>query len=73
MSRHVSSLAINTVVTFDRHGISSHKNHISIYYAMACLALEVRSEVFLTVEKWSSTKTCFVCSCGRRDTNLKII
>eukprot|EP00088_Acartia_fossae_P036872 TRINITY_DN3806_c0_g1_i1.p1 TRINITY_DN3806_c0_g1~~TRINITY_DN3806_c0_g1_i1.p1 ORF type:complete len:267 (-),score=37.66 TRINITY_DN3806_c0_g1_i1:613-1413(-) len=40
VSRHVSSLAINTVITFDRHGISSHKNHISIYYAMACLALE---------------------------------
>jgi len=40
VSRHVSSLSINTVITFDRHGISTHKNHISLYYAMACLALE---------------------------------
>jgi len=40
VSRHVSSLSINTVITFDRHGVSSHKNHASLYYAMACLALE---------------------------------
>jgi len=40
VSRHVSSLSINTVITFDRHGVSIHKNHISLYYALACLALE---------------------------------
>ena len=41
MSRHVDSLSIDTVVTFDRYGVSSHKNHIALYYAMACLAMEV--------------------------------
>ena len=40
--RHVASLAIDTVITFDRYGISGHKNHIALYYAMACLAMEVR-------------------------------
>lgn len=40
VSRHVASLSIDTVVTFDRHGVSAHKNHIALFYAMACLALE---------------------------------
>lgn len=40
VSRHVDSLSIDTVVTFDRYGVSSHKNHIALYYAMACLAME---------------------------------
>lgn len=40
--RQVASLAIDTVVTFDRHGVSGHRNHISLYYAMACLAMEDR-------------------------------
>ena len=39
--RHVAALAIDTVLTFDRHGVSGHKNHMSLYYAMACLAIEV--------------------------------
>lgn len=40
--RHVAALAIDTVLTFDRHGVSGHKNHMSLYYAMACLAIEDR-------------------------------
>jgi len=38
--RHVTALLVDTVVTFDRHGISGHKNHVSLYYALACLAME---------------------------------
>jgi len=38
--RHVASLSIDTVITFDRHGVSGHRNHIALYYAMACLAIE---------------------------------
>lgn len=40
--RHVAALAIDTVLTFDRHGVSGHKNHMALYYAMACLAIEDR-------------------------------
>jgi len=40
--RHVTSLNIDTVVTFDRHGVSGHKNHVSLYYAVACFAIEDR-------------------------------
>jgi len=40
--RHVASLDIDTVVTFDRHGVSGHRNHISLYYAVACFAMEDR-------------------------------
>ena len=38
----VASLSIDTCVTFDRHGVSGHRNHISLYYALACLAMEDR-------------------------------
>ena len=31
---------IDTVLTFDRHGVSGHKNHASIYNAMAYLYIE---------------------------------
>jgi N-acetylglucosaminylphosphatidylinositol deacetylase len=40
--RQVASLSIDTCVTFDRHGVSGHRNHISLYYALACLAMEDR-------------------------------
>lgn len=30
---------IDTLITFDRHGISSHPNHCSIYYAVALLSI----------------------------------
>merc|ERR1712096_179570 len=26
----------------DRHGVSGHRNHISLYYAVACFAMEDR-------------------------------
>ena len=42
--RHVASFNIDTVVTFDRHGVSGHRNHISLYYAVACFAMEVRTK-----------------------------
>ena len=41
-SFQVASLSIDTCVTFDRHGVSGHRNHISLYYALACLAMEDR-------------------------------
>jgi len=33
---------IDTILTFDRHGVSGHKNHSSIYSAMAYLVMENR-------------------------------
>lgn len=31
---------INAVVTFDKYGVSRHKNHISLYFAIAALCIE---------------------------------
>jgi len=42
IARHTSSLAIDTIITFDRHGVSGHRNHVALYYAVACLAMEDR-------------------------------
>lgn len=38
--QHVESYKIDAVVTFDKHGISRHKNHISLYFAIAALCIE---------------------------------
>lgn len=38
--QHVEIYKINAVVTFDKYGISKHKNHISLYYAIAALCIE---------------------------------
>jgi len=40
ISRHVSSLVIDTVITFDRRGVSGHKNHIALFYGVACMSLD---------------------------------
>ena len=37
--QHIESYKINALVTFDKYGISKHKNHISLYYAVASLCL----------------------------------
>ncbi|XP_044260294.1 N-acetylglucosaminyl-phosphatidylinositol de-N-acetylase [Tribolium madens] len=37
---HVESHNIDTLVTFDKHGVSYHLNHCSIYYAIAHLSIE---------------------------------
>lgn len=37
---NVEAYNIDTVITFDKHGISRHANHCSIYYAIANLSLE---------------------------------
>ncbi|XP_067014794.1 N-acetylglucosaminyl-phosphatidylinositol de-N-acetylase isoform X2 [Anabrus simplex] len=37
---HVESLSIDTVITFDKAGVSRHQNHVSIFYAAAYLCLE---------------------------------
>ncbi len=36
----VVSQDIDTVITFDRHGVSGHKNHCAIFTAIAFLCLE---------------------------------
>ena len=38
----IESQDIDTVLTFDRHGVSGHKNHCALYTAMAFLCLENR-------------------------------
>ena len=38
----IESQDIDTVITFDRHGVSGHKNHCALYTAMAFLCLENR-------------------------------
>ncbi|XP_046387041.1 N-acetylglucosaminyl-phosphatidylinositol de-N-acetylase [Ischnura elegans] len=38
--RHVESLVIDTVITFDKLGVSRHANHSSIFYATAFLCME---------------------------------
>lgn len=37
---HVEALSIDTVITFDKHGVSNHANHCSLFYAMALLSVE---------------------------------
>lgn len=39
---HVEVNLIDVILTFDRHGVSGHKNHCSLYNAMAFLSLESR-------------------------------
>ncbi|EEB20267.1 N-acetylglucosaminyl-phosphatidylinositol de-N-acetylase, putative [Pediculus humanus corporis] len=36
----LETYSIDTVITFDRYGVSNHPNHSSIFYAMAYLCLE---------------------------------
>lgn len=38
--KHVETYDIDTLITFDRYGVSGHCNHYSIYYAVANLILE---------------------------------
>ncbi|KRT78966.1 hypothetical protein AMK59_8031 [Oryctes borbonicus] len=38
--RQVEVYDIDTLITFDKHGISRHSNHCSIYYAIAHLSIE---------------------------------
>ncbi|CAG9767742.1 unnamed protein product [Ceutorhynchus assimilis] len=39
---NVETFGITNIITFDRHGVSGHENHISIYYAIANLILDHR-------------------------------
>jgi len=38
--QHVETYKINAVVTFDKHGVSGHKNHISVFYGVALMCIE---------------------------------
>jgi len=38
--QYIEMYRINAVVTFDKHGVSRHKNHISLYFAVAALCIE---------------------------------
>lgn len=38
--KHVETFDIDTVITFDKEGVSHHLNHCSLYYAVALLSLE---------------------------------
>ena len=37
--KHIETLDIDLLITFDKDGISNHKNHQAIYYATATLCL----------------------------------
>ncbi|XP_069684023.1 N-acetylglucosaminyl-phosphatidylinositol de-N-acetylase [Periplaneta americana] len=37
---HIEALSIDTVITFDKLGVSRHQNHVSIFYAAAYLCME---------------------------------
>lgn len=37
---HIEMLNIDTVITFDKLGVSRHQNHVSIFYATAYLCME---------------------------------
>ncbi|KAJ9588904.1 hypothetical protein L9F63_017782, partial [Diploptera punctata] len=37
---HIEALSIDTVITFDKLGVSRHQNHVSIFYATAYLCME---------------------------------
>lgn len=39
IQRHVESLGIDAIITFDQDGVSRHSNHCQIYYAVASLFL----------------------------------
>ncbi|XP_043289789.1 N-acetylglucosaminyl-phosphatidylinositol de-N-acetylase [Venturia canescens] len=38
--QHIEMYKINAVVTFDKHGVSGHKNHKSLFYGIALLCIE---------------------------------
>lgn len=38
--KHVEVFDIDTIITFDKEGVSHHLNHCSLYYAVAHLSLE---------------------------------
>lgn len=38
--QHIETYKIDAVVTFDKHGVSRHRNHISLFYAIASLCIE---------------------------------
>lgn len=53
---HVEMYDIDTLITFDKHGVSRHLNHCSIYYAVANLSLEKR----LPSSKYKSRTNLFL-------------
>lgn len=42
---HIEQYGIDTVITFDKYGVSRHPNHCSIYYAIAYLLVESKLPV----------------------------
>lgn len=40
LTHHVEMLDVDTLVTFDRGGVSSHKNHSAVFYAVAYMFVE---------------------------------
>ena len=38
--QHIETFRIDAVVTFDKNGISKHRNHISLFYAAASLCIQ---------------------------------
>ncbi|XP_050677363.1 N-acetylglucosaminyl-phosphatidylinositol de-N-acetylase isoform X2 [Leptidea sinapis] len=40
IQHHIESLDVDTLVTFDRGGVSSHPNHSAVFYAVAYMFVE---------------------------------
>lgn len=40
LTHYIETLDIDTLVTFDRAGVSSHKNHSAVFYAVAYMFVE---------------------------------
>lgn len=51
---HLESLDIDTLVTFDRGGVSSHPNHSAVFYAVAYMFVEK----LIPKSKYNSVDIC---------------
>lgn len=40
LHHHIESLDVDTLVTFDRGGVSAHVNHSAVFYAVAYMFVE---------------------------------
>lgn len=54
---HIEALSIDTVITFDKLGVSRHQNHVSIFYATAYLCMEQKLPTYCKAYALESINT----------------